>query len=52
LNPGFYFDNSVAYQKKPSLPAHVDLCVAGELAFYGYFRDMHHANALGFEGNV
>ncbi|MBY0499350.1 MAG: hypothetical protein K2P74_07040 [Nitrosomonas sp.] len=52
FNPGFHFDNSVAYQKKSPLPAHLNICVAGELDFFGHFSNLRHANALGIEGDA
>jgi hypothetical protein len=47
-----HFDNSVAFQKESPLPAHINICVAGELGFFVHFGNLHHAYALGIEGNA
>ncbi len=40
-------DNNVAFQKKSPLPAHVGVRAAGELDFFNYFGNLHHAYAIG-----
>jgi hypothetical protein len=45
-------DNSVALKKKSPLPAHVDICAAGELDCFGYLGNLHHAHVFGTDGNA
>ncbi|WP_036306494.1 hypothetical protein [Methyloglobulus morosus] len=52
FNPGLHSDNSVAFQKKSPLPAHIAIYVASELDFFGHFGNLHHAYALGIKGNA
>jgi hypothetical protein len=47
-----HFDNSVAFQKKSSLPAHINICAAGELDFFGHYSNLHHAYAIGIGSNA
>jgi hypothetical protein len=45
-------DNSVAFQKKSSLPAHVGVRVAGELDFFDHFGNLYYAYAFSSDGNA
>jgi len=45
-------DNSVAFQKKSPLPAHINICVAGELDFFDHFGNLYYAYAFSSNGNA
>jgi hypothetical protein len=45
-------DNSVAFKKKSSLPAHVGVCAAGELDFFDHFGNLYYAYAFSSDGHA
>lgn len=49
---GYYRDNSVACQKKPHLPAHGGIRVAGVPGFFGYIGNVHDADTFGIDDNA